>query len=154
MKCSENKKKLCRIFSRSLTSYDVYCDIGHAAHAGVTRVLARVRDTCHRHHERGDCLVPLLCDQTDSTTTRVVRERLKQKTFIKVKTDFQVGFSISHFHKYTTLKAWRNEMPKWRKKRSALAFEVSESKLFPFLQRNYWSRDNLTFPAAEAIFRG
>ena len=78
----------------------------------------------------------------------------KKKTFIKVKTNFQVGFSISHFHKYTTLKAWRNEMPKWRKKRSALAFEVSESKLFPFLQRNYWSRDNLTFPAAEAIFRG
>lgn len=113
MKCNENKKKLCRVFSRSLTSYDVYCDIGHAAHAGVTRVLTRVRDTCHPHHQRGDCLVPLLCDQTHSTTTRVVRERLKQrKTFIIVKTDFQVGFSISHFHKYEGLKQWNAQMKK------------------------------------------
>ena len=62
-----------------LTSNDVYCYICHVAHAGVTRVLARVRDTRRHHHQGGHRHVALLRDQAHSIPPRTVRHGLQEK---------------------------------------------------------------------------
>lgn len=53
--------------------------IGHAAHAWVAGVLARVRDQGRVDHQGGDGGVALLCDQTHPITTSAVRDWLKYK---------------------------------------------------------------------------
>ena len=60
-----------------LTSDDMYSNVGHAAHTGVTRVLSWVCDTCLLQQQEGSCHLPLLCHLADTSSGWTVGYGLK-----------------------------------------------------------------------------